>query len=37
MTTDTVKRNDPYEAFNQMTDEEIVLDAQLHDNFLAQE
>ena len=37
MTTDTVKRNDPYEAFNQMTDEEIVLDAQLHDNVLAQE
>ena len=37
MTTDTVKRNDPYEAFDQMTDEDIVLDAQLHDNVLAQE
>ena len=37
MTTDTVKKNDPYEVFNQMTDEDIVLDAQLHDNVLAQE
>ena len=37
MTTDTVKKNDPYEVFNQMTDEDIVLDAQLHDNVLEQE
>ena len=37
MTTDTVKKNDPYEAFDRMTDEDIVLDAQLHDNVLAQE
>ena len=37
MTTDTVKKNDPYDVFNQMTDEDIVLDAQLHDNVLAQE
>ena len=35
MTTDTVKKNDPYEAFDKMTDEDIVLDAQLHDNVLA--
>ena len=32
-----MKKNDPYDVFNQMTDEDIVLDAQLHDNVLAQE
>ena len=30
-------QNDPYAAFAKMTDEEIVLEAQLHDNVLAQE
>jgi RNA polymerase sporulation-specific sigma factor len=37
MTTDTVKRSDPYAAFLKMTDEEIVLDAQANENVLAQE
>ena len=37
MTTDTAMQNDPYDAFAKMTDEEIVLDAQEHDNVLAQE
>lgn len=30
-------QNDPYAAFAKMTDEEIVLEAQLHNNVLAQE
>ena len=37
MTTDTELQNDPYSAFTQMTDEDIVLEAQEHDNVLAQE
>lgn len=35
MTTEI--QNDPYEVFVDMTDEDIVLDAQLNDNVLAQE
>ena len=35
MTTEI--QNDPYEVFSDMTDEDIVLDAQLNDNVLAQE
>ena len=35
MTTEI--QNDPYEVFLEMTDEDIVLDAQLNDNVLAQE
>ena len=35
MTTEI--QNDPYEVFENMTDEDIVLDAQLNDNVLAQE
>ena len=35
MTTEI--QNDPYEVFANMTDEDIVLDAQLNDNVLAQE
>lgn len=37
MTTDTEMQNDPYDAFTKMTDEDIVLEAQEHDNVLAQE
>lgn len=37
MTTDTVNKNEPYDTFAKMTDEEIVSDAQMHDNVLAQE
>ena len=37
MTTDTEMQNDPYDAFSKMTDEDIVLEAQEHDNVLAQE
>ena len=37
MTTDTEMQNDPYVAFAKMTDEDIVLEAQEHDNVLAQE
>ena len=37
MATDTVMQNDPNDAFAQMTDEEIVLESQQHDNVLAQE
>ena len=37
MTTDTEMQNDPYDAFAKMTDEDIVLEAQEHDNVLAQE
>lgn len=37
MATDTVMKNDPNDAFAQMTDEEIVLESQQHDNVLAQE
>lgn len=37
MTTDTEMQNDSYDAFAKMTDEDIVLEAQEHDNVLAQE
>ena len=37
MTTDTEMKNDSYDAFAKMTDEDIVLEAQEHDNVLAQE
>ena len=37
MATDTVMQNDPNDAFAKMTDEEIVLESQQHDNVLAQE
>ena len=37
MATDTVMQNDPNYAFAKMTDEEIVLESQQHDNVLAQE
>lgn len=37
MATDTVMQNDPNGAFAKMTDEEIVLESQQHDNVLAQE
>lgn len=37
MTTDTTIKSEPYDRFLQMTDEEIVLDAQSNDNVLAQE
>ena len=37
MTTGTEMQNDPYDAFAKMTDEDIVLEAQEHDNVLAQE
>ena len=37
MATDTVMKNDPNDAFAKMTDEEIVLESQQHDNVLAQE
>lgn len=37
MATDTVMQNDPNDAFTKMTDEEIVLESQQHDNVLAQE
>ena len=37
MATDTVMQNDPNDAFANMTDEEIVLESQQHDNVLAQE
>ena len=37
MATDTVMQNDPNDAFEKMTDEEIVLESQQHDNVLAQE
>lgn len=33
----TEKQNEPHTVFADMTDEEIVLEAQLHDNVLAQE
>ena len=35
MATDTVMQNDPNDAFAKMTDEEIVLESQQHDNVLA--
>ena len=34
MATDTVMQNDPNDAFAKMTDEEIVLESQQHDNCL---
>ena len=37
MTTDTEMQNDAYEVFAKMTDEDIVSEAQGHDNVLAQE
>lgn len=37
MATDTVMQNDLNDAFAKMTDEEIVLESQQHDNVLAQE
>ena len=37
MATDTVMKNDPNDAFAKMTDEEIVLESQQHDNVIAQE
>lgn len=37
MATDTVMQNDPNDVFAKMTDEEIVLESQQHDNVLAQE
>ena len=37
MATDTVMQNDPNDTFAKMTDEEIVLESQQHDNVLAQE
>lgn len=37
MATDIVMQNDPNDAFAKMTDEEIVLESQQHDNVLAQE
>lgn len=37
MATYTVMQNDPNDAFAKMTDEEIVLESQQHDNVLAQE
>lgn len=37
MATDTVMQNDTNDAFAKMTDEEIVLESQQHDNVLAQE
>lgn len=37
MATDNVMQNDPNDAFAKMTDEEIVLESQQHDNVLAQE
>lgn len=37
MTTDTEMQNDSYDAFAKMTDEDIILEAQEHDNVLAQE
>ena len=37
MATDTVMQHDPNDAFEKMTDEEIVLESQQHDNVLAQE
>ena len=37
MATDTVKQNDPNDAFAKMPDEEIVLESQQHDKVLAQE
>lgn len=37
MATDTVMQNDSNDAFAKMTDEEIVLESQQHDNVLAQE
>lgn len=37
MATDTVMQNDPNDAFATMTDEEIVLESQQHNNVLAQE
>ena len=37
MTTDTEMQNDAYEVFAKMTDEDIVSEAQEHDNVLAQE
>ena len=37
MATDTVMQNEPNDAFAKMTDEEIVLESQQHDNVLAQE
>lgn len=33
----TEKQNEPHTVFAEMTDEEIVLEAQMHDNVLAQE
>ena len=37
MATDTVMQNDPNDTFAKMTDEEIILESQQHDNVLAQE
>lgn len=37
MAIDTVMQNDPNDAFAKMTDEEIVLESQQHNNVLAQE
>lgn len=37
MTTETVKQNESDDVFAKMTDEEIVLEAQQHNNVLAQE
>lgn len=37
MATDTVMQNDPNDVFAKMTDEEIVLESQQHDNVIAQE
>ena len=37
MATDTVMQNELNDAFAKMTDEEIVLESQQHDNVLAQE
>ena len=37
MTTDTTKRNDPHAVFAEMSDEEVVLEAQANENVLAQE
>lgn len=37
MTTDTTKRNNPHAVFAEMSDEDVVLEAQANENVLAQE
>ena len=37
MATDTVMQNDPNDAFAKMTDDQIVIESQQHENLIAQE